>query len=130
MAAGLRVVKRGPVLSKGDEIKHDSVSSAGVSIDYSWCHTRRRTLGITVRDDKLVLVRVPLRTPVKEVRKFVTSRAEWVLKVWKKLDKRLPQYQQYYSRGVEFMYLGETIRLELSKGTDQTLQLHLSLIHI
>ena len=117
------------MLSKGNEIKHDSVVvSAGVSIDYSWCHTRRRTLGITVRADRLVLVRVPLRTPVKDVRKFVTSRAEWVLKVWKKLDKRLPQLQQYYSRGAEFMYLGETIRLEFSKGTDQTLQLHNGLL--
>ena len=116
------------MLSKGDEVKHDSVVSAGVSIDYSWCHTRRRTLGITVRADRLVLVRVPLRTPIKEVRKFVTSRAEWVLKVWKKLDKRLPQHQQYYSRGAEFTYLGETIRLEFSKGTDQTLQLHNGLL--
>ena len=117
------------MLSKGNEIKHDSVVvSAGVSIDYSWCHTRRRTLGITVRADKSVLVRLPLRTSVKDVRKFVTSRAEWVLKVWKKLDKRLPQHQQYYSRGAEFTYLGETIRLEFSKGTDQTLQLHNGLL--
>ena len=114
--------------SKGDEIKYDSVEWSGVVIDYSWCHTRRRTLGITIRADKSVLVRVPLRTPVKDVRKFVTSRAEWVLKVWKKLDKRLPQLQQYYSRGAEFMYLGETIRLEFSKGTDQTLQLHNGLL--
>ena len=114
--------------SKGDEIKYDSVEWSGVVIDYSWCHTRRRTLGITIRADKSVLVRVPLRTPVKDVRKFVTSRAEWVLKVWKKLDKRLPQHQQYYSRGAEFTYLGETIRLEFSKGTDQTLQLHNGLL--
>ena len=114
--------------SKSTEIKHDSVESAGVSINYSWCHTRRRTLGITVRADKLVSVRVPLRTSIKEIRKFVASRAEWVQKVWKKLDKRLPQHQQYYSRGAEFMYLGETIRLEFSKGTARTLQLHNGLL--
>lgn len=110
--------------SKGDEIKHDSVEWAGVTIEYSWCHSRRRTLGITVRTDKLVSVRVPLRTPVKEIRKFVTQRADWVLKVWKKLDKLLPQHQQDYSRGAVFMYQGETIRLEFSKGPYQTVQLH------
>lgn len=114
--------------SKSDEIEYDSVEWTGVVIEYSWCHSRRRTLGITVRADKLVSVRVPLRTSIKEVRKFVTSRAEWVLNVWKKLDKRLPRHQQYYCRGAEFMYLGETIRLEYSKGTDRTLQLHNGLL--
>ncbi|MFZ4860459.1 MAG: M48 family metallopeptidase, partial [Desulfuromonadaceae bacterium] len=112
------------VASKSTEIKQDSVEWAGVTIGYNWCHSRRRTLGITVRADKLVMVRVPLRTPIKEIRTFVTSRAEWVLNVLKKLDKRLPRHQQYYSRGAEFMYLGEAIRLEFSKGPDRTLQLY------
>ena len=106
--------------SKSTEIKPDAVEWAGVTIGYNWCHSRRRTLGITVRADKLVMVRVPLRTPIKEIRKFVTSRTEWVLNVLKKLDKRLPRHQQYYSRGAEFMYLGEVIRLEFSKGHGHT----------
>lgn len=33
--------------SKGDDINHDSVEWAGVTIDYNWCHSRRKTLGIS-----------------------------------------------------------------------------------
>lgn len=82
------------MVSKVEEIKYDSVELEGITIAYSWCRSRRRTLGITVRKDKSVAVRVPLRTATKEVRAFVTSRVEWVRKVWKKLDKRQTPQQQ------------------------------------
>ena len=110
--------------SKGDEVKYDSVEWGGVTIAYSWCHSRRRTLGITVRPDKSVSVRVPLRTPVKEIRTFVTSRAEWVVKVWKKLNARPTGHLQEYGRGAVFMYQGEILRLEFTKGVHLCLQRH------
>lgn len=109
--------------SRGDEIRLDSVECAGVTIAYGWCHSRRRTLGITVRPDRSVSVRVPLRTPIKEVRAFVTRRAEWVIKVWKKLDARIPQQQQGYENGVKFLFQGKEYRLELETGRCSSLQL-------
>jgi predicted metal-dependent hydrolase len=112
------------VLSKGDEIKRDSIELAGVIIAYNWCHSRRKTLGITVRPDKLVSVRVPMRTPIKDIRAFVQRRAEWIVKIWKKLDARPTRQQQDYGRGGVFMYLGETYRLELTTGVRHSLILH------
>jgi predicted metal-dependent hydrolase len=113
------------MVSKVEEIKYDSVEFEGIAIAYSWCRSRRRTLGITVRKDKSVSVRVPLRTATKEVRAFVTNRVEWVLKVWKKLDKRqTPQQQQQYMRGAVIMFKGEAYRLEFTKGPQRSLQLH------
>ena len=110
--------------SRGDVIKHDSVECAGVTIAYSWCHSRRRTLGMTVRPDKSVSVRVPLRTSLKAIREFVSHRAEWVLKVRKLMDARPARLLQEYGRGAVFMFQGEALRLEFSKGPDRSLQLH------
>jgi predicted metal-dependent hydrolase len=81
-------------------------------------------MGITIRPDATVSVRVPLRTPVKEIRSFVMKRAEWVLKVLKELNGRPTQVRQGYSRGSEFMYRGEVFSLELTKGLCRSIQLH------
>ena len=114
--------------SRGDVIKHDAVECAGVTIVYSWCHSRRRTLGMTVRPDKSVSVRVPLRTSLKAIREFVAQRAEWVLKVRKKMDARPTTLLQEYGRGAVFMFQGEALRLEFSKGPDRSLHRHEGLL--
>jgi hypothetical protein len=85
-------------------------------------------MGITIRPDRTVSVRVPLRTPVKEIRSFVTQWAEWVLKVLKKLNTRPTQVRHGYSRGSEFMYRGEIFNLELTKGLRKSIQLHAGLL--
>jgi len=112
------------VSSRGDEIKFDSVEWGGTAISYTWCHSRRRTLGISVSRDNSVSVRVPLRTPLKEIRAFVASRAEWVQKVWKKQDSKPIQQQCDYGHGAVFMYRGDAYSLELTKGPRRSLQLH------
>jgi predicted metal-dependent hydrolase len=106
-----------------DEMRHETVNWAGETIDFSWCHSRRRTLGITIHPNKSVSVRVPLRTPVKEIRAFVTRRAEWVLKVWNKLDAKPSRQEQGYSCGAIFIYQGDEYRLEFETGKRRSLQL-------
>jgi len=106
-----------------DETRHDSVEWCGVAIAYSWCHSRRRTLGITVRPDRSVAVRVPLRTPFRDVRAFVVRRAEWVLKVWQKQDEKPAQGRQSYRSGSLFMFQGHPCRLGFATGTPRSLQL-------
>jgi len=109
--------------SEAQEIRHESVEWAGVTIAYSWCHSRRKTLGITVRPDKSVSVRIPLRTPVKEMRTFVARRAEWVLKVWNRLDALPGRQLPCYDIGEIFMIQGEEYRLEFEAGERLSLQL-------
>lgn len=107
-----------------NETAHDTVELAGVAIEYSWCRSRRRTLGITVRPDRSVAVRVPLRTPIREVRAFVAQRGEWVVKVWEKLDAQPPRQLQEYGRGAVFMFQGNGYRLEFAAGPRPSLHLH------
>jgi predicted metal-dependent hydrolase len=78
---------------------------------------------MTVRPDKSVAVRVPLRTPLKEVRAFVARRAEWVLKVWERQDARPVQQQQGYGSGSLFMFRGQACCLEFATGTPRSLRL-------
>src|SRR5450631_2479151 len=118
------------MVSGSDEIKHDSIEWSGVTIAYNWCRSRRRTLGIMVRPDKTVSVRVPLRTPVREIRDFVARRAEWVLKVWKKQDAKPGQQQQSYGRGLMFMYQGQAYRLEFETGSPCSLRLRDGLLEL
>lgn len=112
------------MVSKSDTAKHDSVEWSGVTIAYRWCHSRRKTLGITIRPDKSISVRVPPRTTVSEIRRFVTQRAEWVLKTWKKLDSRPIKPEQDYGRGAIFRYQGEPFRLEFTTGPHSSVLLH------
>lgn len=113
---------------KNDETKYDSVEYSNVTITYSWCHSRRKTLGITVNHDKSVSVRAPLRTPVKTIRTFVTNRAEWVVSVWRKLDTRQTKQHQDYSRGSSFMYQGNALQLEFTTGLQSSLFVHEGLL--
>lgn len=106
------------------EIKYDSVEYAGITITYSWCQSRRKTLAITVRPDKTVSVRVPMRTPASEVRAFVTSRVNWILKIRKKLDLRPDKQLPSYCRGAVFLYQGQEFRLEFTTGHKHALFLH------
>jgi hypothetical protein len=117
-----------PVVSRRDDVRYDSVELADITISYSWCHSRRKTLAITVRPDRSVSVRVPLRTPIKQIKEFVSQRAEWVLKVLKKLDDKPVKQQQDYGRGAIFMYQGEPVLLEFASGPRRSVHLHEGLL--
>lgn len=65
-----------------------------------------------------------MRTPIIDIKAFITSRAEWVLKIWKKLDTGPCKQQQNYSRGSVFMFQGKEFRLEFTTGPKHSLFLH------
>lgn len=111
------------VPARSEGVRHETLEWGGVTIAYSWCHSRRRTLGITVRPDKRVAVRVPLGTPVREMRAFVTQRAEWVLKVWNRLDAAPGRQLPGYGLGSVFLYQGQEYCLEFETGQQRSLQL-------
>ena len=112
------------VPSVRNEFKDDFVEWKEFTLSYQWCHSRRRTLGITVRADKTVSVRVPLRTPVKQVRDFVLKRAEWIMRVWKKLDGKPSKSKQDYGRGATFKYQGNDLHLEFTMSPRHSVCLH------
>ena len=97
-------------------MREDAVVCNGVTIPFRYCHSRRRTLGLTVRPDKSVSVRVPLRTPLHAIREFVTRQAAWITKTWERLDRHIRPPAQSYANGAPFPFLGAKYPLALEKG--------------
>ncbi|RII31165.1 MAG: hypothetical protein CXR30_05005 [Geobacter sp.] len=101
----------------------DTVVCEGVAIPYRYCHSRRRTLGMTIRPDKSVSVRVPLRTPLHAIRDFVARQAAWIEKVRQKLDAQRPVSEQSYTNGATFLFQGTEYRLALEQGPVEGVQI-------
>lgn len=110
---------------KGDiaSAREDVVVCDGVTISYRYCHSRRRTLGVTVRPDKSVNVRVPLRTPLYAIREFVTRQAPWIARTWEKIDSQAPAFVQSYANGAPFLFQGDECRLALERGPREAVQI-------
>lgn len=96
----------------------DSVVAGGVEIAYRYARSRRRTLGVTVREDLSVDVRVPPATPLADIRAFVAARAAWILRARERVAKRPPPPPKpRHLHGEPHRYLGREYRLEIRKGT-------------
>jgi predicted metal-dependent hydrolase len=106
-----------------DVVYEDRVVSGGVAIRYHFCRSRRRSLGVTVRPDKSVSVRVPLRTPLPVIREFVERRGAWIQKIWAELDRKGQTPPQSYRSGAIFMFLGREYRLAVEEGPRKSVRL-------
>ena len=47
-------------------------------VDYELIRSSRRTLGLEITADLRVVVRAPLRCPKREIKRFVSSREDWI----------------------------------------------------
>jgi len=101
----------------------DSIESDGTVIPFLYAHSRRRTLGMTVGPDKSVIVRVPLRVPLGEIRDFVSRRAAWIVRVWREFDSRPPTPSQSYDSGASFLFQGKRYGLTLERGAAESVSL-------
>lgn len=67
--------------------------------------SRRRTLGLQVKEDGQVMVRVPYRVSKKQIESFVQSHEEWIRKNQKKMaekqNKRILITEQQRAEGIE-----------------------------
>jgi len=100
-----------------------AVTVDGVTIPYRYCRSRRRTLGMTVRPDKSVSVRVPLGTGHAAIREFVTRRGAWIARVWARCEAHSPMPVQSYATGAAFLYRGVHCLLALERDPCASVQL-------
>lgn len=101
----------------------ETVVCNGVSITFLYCHSRRRTLGMTVGPDKSVRVRVPLRTPLHAIREFVARQAAWIARTREKIDRQPAAAPQSYANGAIFLFRGGEYRLALAQGPLEEVQI-------
>jgi predicted metal-dependent hydrolase len=105
------------------QLHRDSVESNGMAITFQYCRSRRRTLGMTVRPDKSVVVRAPLRASLGDIKGFVSRRAAWIAKVWREFDGRPPDPSQSYDSGAIFLFHGRGYALTLVRDPAESVVL-------
>ena len=80
-------------------------------------------MGLTVRPDKSVAVRAPMRASLGDIRDFVSRRAQWIAKVWREFDSRPPVPCQRYENGATFLFQGRGYALTLERGAAESVAL-------
>ena len=82
---------------------------------YRIIYSRRRTISVSVSPDNGVTVRAPLRTSVRTIERFVSSRSEWVLKHLENFSSHT-RLNGYLVNGEKILFRGKEyiLRLEVS----------------
>jgi predicted metal-dependent hydrolase len=106
-----------------ESMYEDTVVCNGVAITFLYCHSRRRTIGMTIKPDKSVNVRAPLRTQLPAIRAFVAKNAAWIARTWEKIDGQSQAPAQSYRSGALFLFLGKEYRLVLEHGERESVRL-------
>lgn len=82
---------------------------------------KRKTLALIVKPDGTLIVRVPLRTPVKSIREFIEHHIDWAKKKQAEALAARPPAPKQYIAGEMFLYLGNAYPLEIVKGQRRSL---------
>jgi predicted metal-dependent hydrolase len=91
---------------------------------YKIAFSRRRTLSIAVSPDKGVVVKAPLRTPIRTVERFVHEKSGWIVKTLNgfKSLKRIDKLNGY-SDGDSVLLFGREHKLKLSQSGNDSVRL-------
>lgn len=88
-----------------------------MTIPYKIIRSRRRSICITVKDDKEVIVRAPYRVSLKSIERFVDVKAEWIAKHLEIQERRVKLVnKESYSLGETLLFMGQPFRLQVEGG--------------
>ncbi len=94
------------------------------SFQYKITFSRRRTLSISISPDKGVVIKAPLRTPVRTVERFVHEKSGWIAKTLngfkslRRIDK-----PSGYTDGDSVLLFGRVHKLNLSQSANYSVRL-------
>ncbi len=94
----------------------DSVIYGTSLIQYVVRYADRKTLGITVHPDGLVIIKAPIDTPKEVIKEKVSKRASWILKqqvFFRSFGNRMPERR--YISGESHLYLGKQYLLRVTE---------------
>ena len=79
--------------------------------------SRRRTVGLQVTSDALLIVRAPQKMPVEKIREVARQKIPWILRKQRfAREHYLPAVPKTFSQGEKFLYLGEEYELFVIPG--------------
>jgi len=75
--------------------------------------SRRRTVALVVTRDATLVVRAPLRAPIRLIEDFVSRKSSWIRRKMAEAAARPGPSPKEYADGEEFLYLGDPYRLSV-----------------
>lgn len=86
-------------------------------IDFHLSFSARKSLGITITPDMVVLVKAPSGTPIEKVKEKVKKKAPWIIKQQSFFLGFYPKTPvRKYIGGESHLYLGRLYRLKITTG--------------
>lgn len=87
---------------------------------------RRKTIAILVQRDGKVIVRAPVRAPMKLIQDFVESKKDWIKEKKALMQNRAVTPARHFVDGEKFLFLGEKINLRVVPDGTQRAALSLN----
>lgn len=87
---------------------------------YTIVRSKRKSVAISVNEDKKIVVKIPPYFPAAEVERLVAGKAEWIAKKYEEAaieQKSRPVHE--FKTGEEFYYRGKPLMLNLIVNTDR-----------
>lgn len=79
--------------------------------------SKRKSVSLIVTKEARLLVRAPLKLPVKDIERIVQEKIEWIKKSQKRVLEVVNQRKEVtYKNGEGIPYLGEMLTLKVDKG--------------
>jgi predicted metal-dependent hydrolase len=89
---------------------------------YTVTYSQRKKLTITVERDRSVVVMAPLGTAPEKIREVVESRKLWIYEKLRHPQKYDSTPRKEFVSGETVLYLGRNYRLEIQKGSEESIR--------
>jgi predicted metal-dependent hydrolase len=104
--------------------EHHTIRVGKNEIEFRLKHSRRKTLGITVKPDARVFVTAPNGVSLDKVKSKVRGRALWIRRQQRFFHAFLPPVPaRRYVSGETHRYLGRQYRLKVTEGNEESAKL-------
>ena len=93
-----------------------------MELNYTVTYSQRKKLTITVERDRSVVVMAPLGTAPEKIREVVESRKLWIYEKLRHPQKYDATPRKEFVSGETVLYLGRNYRLEIQKGSEESIR--------
>jgi predicted metal-dependent hydrolase len=93
-----------------------------MELNYTVTYSQRKKLTITVERDRSIVVMAPLGTAPEKIREVVESRKLWIYEKLRHPQKYDSTPRKEFVSGETVLYLGRNYRLEIQKGSEESIR--------
>lgn len=109
----------------------ESITFGSKTIDFHLEYSERKSLGITVTPDIVVMVKAPVGTSLEKVKEKIRKKAPWIIKQQSYFLTFQPKTpERRFINGETHLYLGRQYRLQIQIGENESVKLRGKFIEV